>query len=225
MRRRRRLRLRPIARPSRLQRAPLWRRFAAGTVDGALEFGCYFAVRMLANRAASHETATSLAEQARTALKELLEPSPRGDEAALPEAPQELLESPKKLIEAAGRGGYWTTERVVSWLASGLGVRAGPIILTGGQTPGQKLLGVRVTSMDGQPITARQALVREFGYRAFNASLDLWPLPHAARGAARLALWGFGPAVRLLDSDRRSVDDVLAGTRVIRATGRRRRRL
>lgn len=78
------------------------------------------------------------------------------------------------------------------------------------------LLGVRVVSLDRQPITARQAFVRDFGYTAVIASLDLWRLPPAARASAKLALVTFALGVRFLDADRRSIGDALAGTQVIR---------
>ncbi|MBA3304507.1 MAG: RDD family protein, partial [Thermoleophilaceae bacterium] len=109
---------------------------------------------------------------------------------------------------------YWTAEYAVSRLVLGLIFRAGPMILTGGQTPGQVLLNVRVVSVDGQPLTARQVLVREFGYIALSAWLDRLPLTPAARGTARLTLY-LTTAARFFDPHRRSSRDLLAGTRVV----------
>jgi RDD family len=217
MRRGQGLRLRLPSRPSRQEHAPLWRRFAAETVDGALEIGCRVAWRVLDGLANANETAPKLTERVGTALREVLEPH-RPDETARPRTPEERNEFLERLLkdflESLGRAGYWTAERAVSSLVAGLILRAGPMILTGGQTPGQVLLNVRVVSADGQPITARQALVREFGYSALFACLDLLPLPAAARGTARLTLH-FTAAARLFHPHRRPHRDLLAGTRVL----------
>ena len=206
--------------PSRQEHAPLWRPFAAETIDGALEIGCRVAWRVLDGWIRPHQTAPKLTERVRIALREVFEPHRPNDETACPWTPEfkEFLERlPKDFLEILGRGGYWTAERAVSRLVAGLIFRAGPMILTGGQTPGQVLLNVRVVSVDGQSITARQALVREFGYGALLAWLDLLPLPAAARGAANLTLH-ITAAARLVHPHRRPFRDLLAGTRVVATT-------
>lgn len=221
MRRRQGLRVRVPSRPSRQERPPLWRRFAAETMDGALEIGCRVTWRVLDGWATPGETDPTLTERVRIAVREVAEPRRPDDETArlrTPEEFQEFLERlPKDFLKMLGRGDYWTAEYAVSRLVLGLIFRAGPVILTGGQTPGQVLLNVRVVSVDGQPLTARQALVHEFGYTALLASLDLLPLTPAARGTARLTLI-FTATARFFDPNRRPFRDLLAGTRVVGTT-------
>ncbi|MBA3306043.1 MAG: RDD family protein [Thermoleophilaceae bacterium] len=188
-------------------------------MDGALETGCRVAWRVLDGWATPGETDPTLTERVRIALREVLKPRRPGDETAQFRTPEEFLERlPKDFLEMLGRGDYWTAERAVSRFVAGLIFRAGPVILTGGQTPGQVLLNVRVVSVDGQPLTARQALVHEFGYAALLASLDLLPLTPAARGTARLTLI-FTATARFFDpKNRRPFRDLLAGTRVVGTT-------
>jgi hypothetical protein len=209
-------------RPTGLQRASLWRQFAASTIDGALEIGCHVAWRVLDGWTVPCETPPNLTERVRVAFKEVFEPHRPDDPSArlqTPEGANEFFERlPKSLLEPVGRRAEWTTERAVKRLLPGFIFRAAPMILTGGQTPGQVLLGVRVVSLNGRPITARRALVREFGPAALIAPFDLLPLPQAARGAAKLAVVPLRLAVRCLDRDRRPLEDVLAGTRVLRTS-------
>jgi uncharacterized RDD family membrane protein YckC len=193
------------------------------TVRVALEVGYPVAGRVLRDRAASHEAGASLPEQVRTALREVVyerldmpTPPPR-HEITPPRTKREFLEVlPGAIMEALGRGDYWTPEKAMSKLAPGLSLTVFPMIWTGGQTPGQALLGVRVVSLDGRRITARQALEREFGFTVLDASFELWPVPETARAAARLTLLAAALTARLINSDRRSLNDLVAGTRVIR---------
>ncbi len=211
-----------IPRPPRRARAPLWQRFAAETVDGALEIACRVAWRVLDGWATPAESAPKLSVRLRTALREVLGPRRPHDQTAPPQSPEgfkEFLEGlPKSFLRRVGRDNQWSAERALSRLGPATIFRVGPMILTGGQTPGQALLGLRVVRSDGRPITVLRALVREFGFVALAVPLDLLPLPHAARGAAKLGLLPLIPAVRFLDVDRRSPGDVLAGTRVVRTT-------
>jgi uncharacterized RDD family membrane protein YckC len=73
-----------------------------------------------------------------------------------------------------------------------------------GQTIGKSLVGVRVLSMDGSPLTLGPALLRYLAY-----FISLIPL-------------GFGYLVAGLRPDKRAVHDLIAGSRVERAPGRRR---
>lgn len=206
MRRYRRPRLRPPS-PSRREHASLWRQSAAGTIDDAFHFSYDIAGRLVADQAAWDWSAPKLVERVKTVFaREFMQHEGR----ATATGPQ----TPKAFLEAIGKTDYWTAETAVRRLVPGL-IQTGTMILTGGQTPGRVLLGVRVVSLDGRPITAAQALVREFARIALVASLDLLPLTPAVRATARLA-FTLTPAVRILDSDRRSLGDLLAGTRVIR---------
>lgn len=68
-----------------------------------------------------------------------------------------------------------------------------------GQTPGKRLMGIRVVRKDGQPVDAATVIVRYIGYYVNSFILGigwLW------------ALW---------DADRQGVHDKLAGTIVVRA--------
>ncbi len=71
-----------------------------------------------------------------------------------------------------------------------------------GQTPGEMLVGLRVETMDGAPLTLVQAFLRSVGSLA-----QLLPL-------------GLGFCVVLLRPDRRGWNDQFAGTRIVAAPGR-----
>ena len=188
-------------------------------MDGALEIGGQVTWRVLYVWATPSEAAPKLTERVRTALRELLKPRRPDDETGrfpTPEEFKEVLERfPKGFLATLGRSDYWTVERAASRLVPGLILRAVPMIATGGQTPGRALLNLRVVSVAGQPITARQALVREFGPILLFFGLDLLPLKPAARGTAKLILH-FTAAARLVDPRRGSFPDLLAGTRIVR---------
>ena len=70
---------------------------------------------------------------------------------------------------------------------------------TSGQTPGKKVLGIRVIPADGSQLTWRKALVRWIGYGASTATPFMLGFAWAA--------W---------DSDRQAWHDKLAGTCVVR---------
>jgi uncharacterized RDD family membrane protein YckC len=74
----------------------------------------------------------------------------------------------------------------------------------GGQTIGKSLVGIRVVSADGTPLTAGPAFLRYLAY-----FLSLMPL-------------GFGYLVAGLRRDKRALHDLIAGSRVERLTQRRR---
>lgn len=75
---------------------------------------------------------------------------------------------------------------------------------------------MRMVRLDGRPITACQALVREFAEETV-VWLSVRPLPPVAVFPAKFMLWTLNVAWLVLDSDRRALDDVLAGTRVVAA--------
>ena len=202
--------LRHMRRRHRRQRAWLWRRFAGEAVDFLLQVGLYFgyriARRMAADDADPHEAATTLPGRVRAVIAQEFKSARQGDE------PPTAFTWSTFLQRTGGPG--WTAKRAVSLMVAGL-VESGPLILTGGQTPGRMLVGVRVESLDGRPMSVRQALVRGCGWRAVVASSDLLPLPATARGGVKITLLWFGPAVWFVDQ--RSLVDKLAGTRVVRA--------
>jgi uncharacterized RDD family membrane protein YckC len=73
-----------------------------------------------------------------------------------------------------------------------------------GQTIGKSLVGIRVVSVDGGPLTAGPAFLRYLSY-----FVSLVPL-------------GFGYVVAGLRGDKRALHDLIAGSRVERLPGRRR---
>ena len=79
------------------------------------------------------------------------------------------------------------------------------LTLAGGQTFGKMAFGVRVVDRAGRPVTISTALVRALGYL-----VSVLPL-------------GLGVVWMFLDTDRRAVHDRLAGTRVLRVSGRLRK--
>lgn len=69
-----------------------------------------------------------------------------------------------------------------------------------GATPGKMLFGLRVVRVDGSPITFQRALLRFF------AEL------------ASIAAFGFGYFMAAMHPERRTLHDLVAGTRVVRRT-------
>ncbi len=67
-----------------------------------------------------------------------------------------------------------------------------------GQTPGKRMLGIRVVRMDGMPIRDVDAAIRFAGYLLNNFFFIGW-------------LWA------LIDKDNRGWHDLLAGTKVVKA--------
>ncbi|MGH2570297.1 MAG: RDD family protein [bacterium] len=67
-----------------------------------------------------------------------------------------------------------------------------------GATPGKMVLGIRVVSLDGGPITTKQSMVRCFGY-----------IPSGV-------VFGLGYLAMLWDAEKRCWHDRMANTRVIR---------
>jgi uncharacterized RDD family membrane protein YckC len=72
--------------------------------------------------------------------------------------------------------------------------------LCDGQTPGKRILGLRVMQMGGTPITAWEAMIR-----SLLRAVDFLPL-----------FYGLGAAVALLSSNNRRIGDLVAGTVVAR---------
>lgn len=68
-----------------------------------------------------------------------------------------------------------------------------------GQTPGKMVMGVRVVTMSGEPISDMRAVVRSLGYFADWLTL------------------GLGVLLAFVNQDRRMLHDYIAGTRVVRA--------
>lgn len=94
---------------------------------------------------------------------------------------------------------------------------AGAVVATGGRTPGTALLGLKVVRSDGTPIGIIPALVR-------TAKLTrlCWPMLRRAtkpstRSAAEGALATLSATSALIHPKRRTLIDLLAGTRVLRA--------
>ncbi len=142
------------------------------------------------------------------ALREAVE---RGEKVT----PQELRKARREFFEALGTSRPWTAEKALDIFVWGL-IRPGAMVWTGGQTAGGVLLGVRVVGADGREITTRQALVREYALPTL-VWLALRPLPPLMRFPARLTLETASNVGRLLDPDRRSLGDLLAGTRIVAA--------
>lgn len=117
MRRHRPLRSWPFPRPSRLEPAPVWRRFAAGTIDVALDFG----YRLIADHVTAREMDPKTA-----ALKQAQE---RDETLAFSEVNTEFL-------EALGTTKPWSPEKALDMLVWRL-MRLAPMIWTDGQTAGE----------------------------------------------------------------------------------------
>ena len=83
------------------------------------------------------------------------------------------------LVTAAGIAAYWL---LMHWMS--------------GQTVGKRVVGVRVVSLDGGPLTLGGALLRLFGY--WLSSL----------------VFGIGYLMAAFRRDKRALHDLLAGTRV-----------
>ncbi|KLJ01403.1 RDD family protein [Luteimonas sp. FCS-9] len=119
-------------------------------------------------------------------------------------------------------GGYWTAvveatqrgEQVglglqAIWMVIGLlvfaAIHAWPLHV-GGQTWGKRLLGIRIVTLDGRPVTAARALLARY-------------LPLQAIGGIPCigALAVLGSLCMIFRQDRRCGHDFVAGTRVVRA--------
>lgn len=82
-----------------------------------------------------------------------------------------------------------------------------------GQTLGRRLVGIRVVARNGGGLTYRRAIARVAGRPA--AGMAITRLSRRRQRWAGLGLSSVNAAVLLLHSDRRSLDDLIAGTRVI----------
>lgn len=144
---------------------------------------------------------------------------------------------------AIGQWIIWTTfttplVRVPWYLASGLAgvVYSIAFHARSGMTPGKRITGVRVFSVDGSPLSARQAILRDLiplllalwitvGDLAFitaggnpaDPTRQADPSLFQLIAGSAMAIWGFLElATMLTNSRRRSVHDFIAGSMVMR---------
>lgn len=94
---------------------------------------------------------------------------------------------------------------------------AGAMAATGGRTPGTALLGLKLVRSDGTPIGIIAALVRRSGVARL-----CWPMLRRARkpgtrSAAEGALATLNASSALIHPQRRTLNDLAAGTRVVRS--------
>jgi len=82
-----------------------------------------------------------------------------------------------------------------------------------GQTPGKRMLGIRVVSTDGQPITALQAILRNV-LRSLDA-LPLAPWPIMDQAPAILPTYLVGLVAPLLNDRYQRIGDLFCGTLVV----------
>jgi uncharacterized RDD family membrane protein YckC len=104
------------------------------------------------------------------------------------------LSIPLVLLGAAGEGVLWVVMFVLVWLYQLLFE-----VLWNGQTPGKKVMGLRVVRLNGAPVGWLGALTRNL-----LRVVDMLPF-----------CYGFGAVSSLLDARSRRLGDLVAGTLVI----------
>lgn len=144
---------------------------------------------------------------------------------------------------AIAQGIIWMTitsplVRTVYYLASGLAgvVYSIAFHASSGMTPGKRITGVRVFSVDGSRLSARQAVLRDLvplvlalwmilgdlgfilaGGNPMDSSHQADPTWFQVLAGSAMAVWGFLElATMLTNSRRRSVHDFIAGSMVMR---------
>ncbi len=152
------------------------------------------------------QTRTEVAQPANVSLAEAIEVA--GDtigelEQDLARANRDLEDTRAELDEALLQGGLirWFTSRIDSWgFGFGWWTLYFAILMPwmSGQTPGKRIMGVRVVRLDGQPVTWWHAFERAGGY------------------AAGLATGTLGFLQIYWDANRQGIHDKVAGTVVIR---------
>ncbi len=105
---------------------------------------------------------------------------------------------------------------LVGYVAAYLGYHAILLAYWHGQTVGKRLLGVRVVTEAGAPLSFARAVWREPGMRGFflGGYIGLLSPGTASIGLVLLLADVISP---LLQEERRAIHDLLAGTRVILA--------
>lgn len=93
-----------------------------------------------------------------------------------------------------------------------------------GRTPGRALAGIRLVRRDGTPLTVSQAILRECAPAVRQLATDAlvrlaFPDDRLVQRLGKLATAFAAPTVLLLDGERRTLGDRLAGTRLIGLRG------
>lgn len=113
------------------------------------------------------------------------------------------------VIDAARRGEQVGFGLQVMWMLIGMlvfaAIHAWPLHV-GGQTWGKRLLGIRIVTLDGRPVTALRAIFARY-----------FPLQVVSGIPCLGALVVLGSLCMIFRQDRRCGHDFIAGTRVVRA--------
>lgn len=112
-------------------------------------------------------------------------------------------------IDAARSGQQIGFGLQLVWFCIGLAVFAAVHwwpLHTGGQTWGKRLLGIRIVTLDGRPVTAPRAILARY-----------FPLQLVGAIPCLGALLVLGSICMIFRQDRRCGHDFVAGTRVVRA--------
>jgi uncharacterized RDD family membrane protein YckC len=114
------------------------------------------------------------------------------------------------LFSLAGLGGLGAGVSLVFWF--GLSWFYGGLFETfwNGQTPGKWLLGLRVLTIDGQPINALQAVLRNV-----LREIDAMPIIGTAGGELGIPLYMLGLAVMTMNDRFQRLGDLASGTIVV----------
>jgi uncharacterized RDD family membrane protein YckC len=114
-----------------------------------------------------------------------------------------------------GAGSYASAILILTWFA--LSWFYGGLFETywNGQTPGKRMMGIRVVTVDGQPINAMQAVLRNILRAADSAPYFMYTLEGAEMMAIPIPLYQVGLLVPMLTERYQRLGDLACGTMVI----------
>lgn len=146
--------------------------------------------------------------------------------------PEWMFTSPVFNVNEAWQGG-WTTKGVGAFIAAelllvGLLAYQSYLAVVSGQSIGMRLFGVRVVRVDGKPLTFRTAVLqRQWVFaaipiavaavmsRPFNWRVFFGRLPTLVTIAIALGVFAALLGSALVNSERRGIHDMVAGTKVV----------